>query len=54
MNAVATLLQSAATTMKAMPDSAPILFESLKFAIAGFKGAQELEGVHRPDARRRS
>ena len=45
MNAVATLLQSAATTMKAVPDSAPILFESLKFSIAGFKGAQELEGV---------
>jgi hypothetical protein len=45
MNAVATLLQSAATTMKAVPDSAPILFESLKFSIAGFKGAAELEGV---------
>ncbi len=45
MNAVATLLQSAATTMKAVPESAPILFESLKFAIAGFKGSQELEGV---------
>ncbi len=45
MNAVATLLQSAATTMKAVPESAPILFESLKFSIAGFKGAQELEGV---------
>lgn len=45
MNAVATLLQSAATTMKAVPDSAPILFESLKFSIAGFKGASELEGV---------
>jgi hypothetical protein len=45
MNAVATLLQSAATTMKAVPDSAPILFESLKFSISGFKGAQELEGV---------
>ena len=45
MNAVATLLQSAATTMKAVPESAPILFESLKFAISGFKGAQELEGV---------
>ena len=45
MNAVATLLQSAATTMKAVPESAPILFESLKFSISGFKGAQELEGV---------
>ena len=45
MNAVATLLQSSATTLKAVPESAPILFESLKFAISGFKGSQELEGV---------
>jgi hypothetical protein len=44
-NAVATFLQSAATTMKAMPDTAPIIFETLKFAISGFKGAAELEGV---------
>jgi len=44
-NAVATFLQSAATTMKAVPDSAPILFETLKFVVSGFKGAQELEGV---------
>lgn len=44
-NAVATFLQSAATTMKAMPDTAPIIFETLKFAISGFKGASELEGV---------
>lgn len=44
-NAVATFLQSAATTMKAIPESAPIIFETLKYAISGFKGAQELEGV---------
>jgi hypothetical protein len=44
-NAVATFLQSAATTIKAMPPSAPIVFETLKFAISGFKGASELEGV---------
>lgn len=44
-NAVATFLQSAATTMKAIPESAPIVFETLKYAISGFKGAQELEGV---------
>lgn len=44
-NAVATFLQSAATTMKAVPDSAPIIFETLKYAISGFKGAQELGGV---------
>lgn len=44
-NAVATFLQSASTTMKAVPDSAPIIFETLKYAISGFKGAQELEGV---------
>lgn len=44
-NAVATFLQSAATTMKAFPDTAPILFNTLKFVVSGFKGAQELEGV---------
>jgi len=44
-NAVATFLQSAATTMKAIPESAPIIFETLKYAISGFKGAQELEGI---------
>ena len=44
-NAVATFLQSAATTMKAFPDTAPILFNTLKYVVSGFKGAQELEGV---------
>lgn len=44
-NAVATFLQSAATTLKAMPDTAPIIFETLKYSISGFRGAQELEGV---------
>jgi hypothetical protein len=44
-NAVATFLQSAATTMKAFPDTAPILFETLKYVVSGFKGAKELEGV---------
>jgi hypothetical protein len=44
-NAVATFLQSAATTLKAMPDTAPILFETLKYAVSGFSGATELEGV---------
>jgi hypothetical protein len=44
-NAVATYLQSAATTLKAVPDSAPILFETLKFALSRFRGAKELEGV---------
>ena len=44
-NAMATFLQSAATTIKAMPPSAPMIFETLKFAISGFKGGQELESV---------
>jgi len=44
-NAVATFLQSGATTMKAFPDAAPIIFETLKYVVSGFKGAQELEGV---------
>jgi hypothetical protein len=45
INAVATFLQSAATTLKAEPQAAPILFESLKFAISAFKGSRELETV---------
>ena len=44
-NAVATFLQSAATTLKALPSAAPIVFETLKFAVSGFKGSDELEGV---------
>jgi hypothetical protein len=42
---VATFLQSAATTMKAIPESAPVIFEALKYSVSGFKGSQELEGV---------
>lgn len=45
INAVATYLQSAATTLKAIPGAAPMLFEVMKFAISGFRGAQEMEGV---------
>jgi len=45
INAVATFLQSAATTLKAVPPAAPMLFQVLKFAISGFKGSQEMEGV---------
>lgn len=44
-NAVATFLQSAATTMKAIPESAPVVFEALKYSVSGFKGSQELEGI---------
>lgn len=44
-NAMATFLQSASTTIKAMPPAAPMIFETLKFAISGFKGGQELETV---------
>jgi len=44
-NAMATFLQSASTTIKAMPPAAPMVFETLKFAISGFKGGQELESV---------
>ena len=44
-NAVATFLQSAATTLKALPSAAPLVFETLKFAVSGFKGSQQLEGV---------
>jgi hypothetical protein len=44
-NALATFLQSAATTIKAMPGAAPMIFEMMKFSISGFRGAQEMESV---------
>jgi hypothetical protein len=44
-NAVATFLQSAATVLQGNPMFAPVVFESLKFAVSGFKGSQEMEGV---------
>ena len=44
-NALATFLQSASTTIKAMPPAAPMIFETMKFAISGFKGGEELESV---------
>ncbi len=42
---VATFLQSAAPLAELAPNSVPTLLEMLKWAVAGFKGAQEIEGV---------
>lgn len=44
-NAVATYLQSTASVLKGAPEFAPIVLETLKFVVSGFKGSQELEGV---------
>lgn len=44
-NAVATFFQSAATALQNTPILAPMMFASLKFIVAGFKGSSELEGV---------
>lgn len=44
-NAVATFLQSAGKLLEMEKDLAPIIFGTLKFAISGFKGARELEGM---------
>jgi hypothetical protein len=45
INAVATFMQSAASMMQAQPGFAPIMMNTLKFTISGFKGASELEGM---------
>lgn len=45
INAVATFLQSAATTLKAIPPAAPMLFQTLKFALSGFRGSAEMEPI---------
>lgn len=44
-NATATFLQSAGKLLEMNLDLAPIIFGTLKFAISGFRGAAELEGV---------
>ena len=44
-NAVATYLQSTASVLQNAPMFAPIVLETLKFVVSGFKGSQELEGV---------
>lgn len=45
LTAVATFLQSSAPIMEAEPGSGPMLMQLLKWALAGFKGSQEIEGV---------
>lgn len=45
LNAVATYIQSAQAMAKAEPASLPVLMEMLKWAMAGFKGADVLEGT---------
>ena len=42
---VAQFLQSAAPLVELAPDSVPTLVEMLKWAVAGFKGSQEIEGT---------
>lgn len=44
-NATATFLQSAGKLLEMNLDLAPIIFSTLKFAISGFRGASELEGI---------
>ena len=44
-NAVATYLQSASSIIQNAPMFAPIVLETLKFVVSGFRGSQELEGV---------
>jgi hypothetical protein len=45
LTAMATYLQSAQAVVQAVPGSLPILLEMLKWGMAGFKGADYLEGT---------
>jgi hypothetical protein len=45
IGSVATFMQSAAPLAELAPDSMPTLITMLKWAVAGFKGSQEIEGV---------
>ncbi len=45
IQSVATFMQSAAPMVELAPDSTPTLIAMLKWAVAGFKGSREIEGV---------
>lgn len=45
LNALATFLQSSQAMLKQVPQSMPVLLEFMKFGLAGFKGADYLEGM---------
>ena len=45
MTAMATYIQSASAAVQAVPGSMPILLELMKWAMAGFKGSDYLEGT---------
>lgn len=45
LTAMATYIQSANSMVTAVPGSLPILMEFMKFAMAGFKGSNYLEGI---------
>jgi hypothetical protein len=45
LTAMSTFIQSAQAMVKQVPNSMPILLEFMKFGLAGFKGADYLEGM---------
>lgn len=45
LTAMSTFLQSAQATVKAVPGSTPLMLEFMKWGMAGFKGANYLEGI---------
>lgn len=45
LNALATFMQSAAPLMESDPSAKPFLLQLLQWGLAGFKGANEIEGV---------
>ena len=45
LNALATFIQSSQAMLKQVPESMPVLLEFMKFGLAGFKGADYMEGM---------
>lgn len=45
LTSMATYIQSAQAMVKSVPQSLPILMEMLKWGMAGFKGADQMEGM---------
>jgi len=45
LNSMATYIQSAQAAAREIPGAVPMLLELLKWAMAGFKGSNELEGI---------
>ena len=45
LNTMATYIQSAQAAAKSIPGSLPVMLEFIKYAMAGFRGANDMEGI---------